>query len=85
MKYLLKKQVQAFLIITTDCFPLKVQESRVCTKELLEYDNFLLIFNFPPMHLGTFYGYFEKLHPASLAACLLSPICNVFCFIIYIS
>ena len=30
MKYLLKKQVQAFLIITTDCFPLQVQERWVC-------------------------------------------------------
>lgn len=33
MKYLLKKQVQAFLIITTDCFPLQVQERWVCVRQ----------------------------------------------------
>lgn len=82
MKYLLKKTSAGFLNYYHWLLPPQIPgEVSLYMAELLEYDNFLLIFNIPNTHLDTFYGFFEKLHSPSLAACLFSP--NLQCLLFY--
>lgn len=70
-----KKQVQAFLIITTDCFALEVPESR-----LLAWAPFLWVVVFSGIW-GAFSDFLPKLSSAGLAASLFvlpTPRCLLF-------
>lgn len=75
-----KKQVRAFLIITTDGFPLEAPESR-----LLEGAPSLWVFDFSCIWVRFMTSLKSSTQLGWLLTCLFCPLCRAFCSIISIS